>query len=156
MQRVVHASGWGHLMFFRMRRLQKSMLADRRGATALEAAIVLPVFFGMTLATIEFGFLMYGLSLMHSAANIVARDIAVNAVDIGQAQADFERLQPSWFSGTSVTATRTNAGSSKLTAVNVQVSVPARQTTPIKILTGLYSWTLTANASVKQELPFNG
>lgn len=134
----------------------RSIFADRRGAAALEAAIILPVFFGMTLAIIEFGFLAYGVSLTRSVANIVARDIAVNAVDIGQAQADFERLQPRWFSGATVTATRTDAGNSKLTAVNVQVTVPARQTTPIKIVTRLYSWNLTANVSVKQELPYNG
>ena len=142
-------------MLIKLLRMQRQVLADRRGASALEAAIVLPIFFTFALGVIEFGFVLYAHSFLQSAATIVARDIAVNAVDIGQAQADFDQRQPGWMSGTTVTAIRMDTGNSKLTTVNVQVSVPARLTTPIKIITGMFAWTLTANVSAKQELPFN-
>lgn len=64
-----------------MKRLLRRLRADRSGATAVELAIVLPVFLILLLGTISAAQLAWTLNSLHYAVEEAARCSAVNLVD---------------------------------------------------------------------------
>lgn len=133
----------------------KALRDDRRGSPAIEFAILAPLLFTLTFGVIEYGFVFFGYSAIQQGANDVARRIAVNALDISQAQTAVNGDLPSWLGGVSVTARRTNPSDPTRSAVEVTAAMPAANTTPIHAFTTVFPWTLTSTVAVNQELPFS-
>lgn len=132
-----------------------SVLANRRGAAAMEFALVAPLLFSMMLGTIEYGFVFYGFSTMQYSANNVARSIAVNKMDINIAQAEVNSGMPAWVGPATVTAIRTNAADPTKSEIKLEATTPAKDATPITIFTTAFPVDLKSTVTVKTELPFD-
>jgi len=133
----------------------KALRGDLRGSPAIEFAITAPLLFTMIFAVIEYGFVFYGYSAIQQGANDTARQIAVNALDVSQAETAVNGYLPSWLAGVSVTARLTNPSDPTHSAVEVTAAMPAANTTPIHAFTTVFPWTLTSTVAVNQELPFS-
>lgn len=69
---------------------------DRRGATAAEFALILPVFTLMTAATLQYGVMMYTYNAALNGARSAARALAVGKVDEAGARAIMAAAMPGW------------------------------------------------------------
>lgn len=133
----------------------KSLQRCRKGAAATELALILPLLTTMILAVFEYGTVIYSYSMMQFGANRVARTIAVNRMTTAQAQVDVRAYFPGWVrNDVTVSVTQSNVANVNTNLVQVQLSVPADQATPLAILTRLVPWQLSASVTMKQELPY--
>ncbi len=133
----------------------KRVAACRRGATAAEVALTLPLLTTMILAIFEYGSVVYSYSLMQLGANRVARTVAVNQMTEAQAQSAVTQYLPGWVGNrATVTVTQTAPGDPNTNFINVRVTASATAATPMALLTRAVPWQLTANVSMKQELPY--
>jgi hypothetical protein len=130
-------------------------LAQRRGAVAMEYAIIAPLLFTMILGIIEYGFVFYGYSSVQLAANQTARDIAVNTHSIANAEEDLNAKLPPWIGPSEVTVVRTNPGDLEKSDIVVTAITDAGNATPIKLFTSVLPMELTTSVTVKGELPFD-
>ena len=109
----------------------------------------------MILAVFEYGCVVYSYSLMQFGANSVARSVAVNMMTEAQARTAVMQYVPGWMAnGTTVTVEQTAAADPNINLINVRVSASATTATPMALLTRAVPWQLTANVSMKQELPY--
>lgn len=133
----------------------RPILVHRRGAVALEFAIIAPLMFAMVLGILEYGFVFYGYSAVQTAANQTARDIAVNAASLASAQANLNARLPAWIGPSEVAVVKTNT--SDLTKSNIVLTAvtDAGNATPIKIFTAIMPMDLTTSVSVKSELQYD-
>jgi Flp pilus assembly protein TadG len=130
-------------------------IAHRRGAVAMEYAIIAPLLFTMILGIVEYGFVFYGYSSVQLAANQTARDIAVNTHNIANAEADLNAKLPPWIGPSEVTVVRTNPGDLDHSDIVVTATTDAGAATPIKLFTSVLPMELTTSVTVKGELPFD-
>lgn len=134
-----------------MRALQR----DRAGSAVSEFALILPLLSTFVLGIIEFGTIVYSYSAMQFAATAAARQFAVNVSDEAASLAAARAVLPGWArDDVSLTMTQSNAGDVTRNRVSVRLTVAAAQTTPMAMITRVVPLTLTAEASVKQELPY--
>ena len=66
---------------------KNSLLACRRGVSAVETALVLPIFLGLLFGIINFGLVMWTQASLHFAVEAAARCASVNAATCGSASA---------------------------------------------------------------------
>lgn len=136
-------------------RVLNKFLRDRRGAAAAEFALILPVFISMMFGSMEFSVLLYSYSSMQTAARDAARQVAVNSLTPTEAKNKLAAKMPKWMSGdTTVSITQTAPADPSSNIIQVNVSVPANQASPITLFTRGTTWTLSTQAEMKQELPF--
>jgi Flp pilus assembly protein TadG len=132
-----------------------TLAKSRRGAVAAESALVLPLLTTMILAVFEYGCVIYSYSLMQLGANRVARSVAVNVMSDAQAGTAMTGYLPGWMQGrTNVTVTQSAAIDPNANLISVRVTVPASAATPLSVLTRAVPWQLTADVTMKQELPY--
>jgi Flp pilus assembly protein TadG len=130
---------------------QRALRACRRGAAALEFALVAPLLFTMTLGIIEYGFVFYGYSVVQYGANNVARSVAVNTMDIANAPAAVKAYMPGWIPASNLTVTAQKSNTADPSRSDIQVRVVYA---PIHVFTNVFPLTMTADVAVKQELPY--
>lgn len=127
----------------------------RRGAAAAEVALTLPLLTTMILAVFEYGCVVYSYSLMQFGANRVARSVAVNVMTEAEAQTAVVQYLPGWLGNrATVTVSQTATADPTTNLINVRVSATAMAATPVALLTRAVPWQLTANVTMKQELPY--
>jgi len=117
--------------------------------------MLMPLLTTMLFGSFEYGSVIYSYSAMQFGANRVARTVAVNRMTNAQAQTQVRNYLPVWVRNdvvVSVSQTAPTDASSNL--VRVRLSVPARNATPLSMLTRVVPWQLTANVAMKQELPY--
>ena len=128
---------------------------SRRGAVASELALTLPLLTTMILAVFEYGCVIYSYSLMQFGANRVARSVAVNLMTDAQAQTMVSNYAPGWMRDRmTVAVTQSAAADPTQNLINVRVSATAASATPLALLTRAVPWQLTADVTMKQELPY--
>ena len=82
------------------------MLACRRGASAAEFALVLPLLLTLLLGTLQVGAMMYSYNLMVSSARDTARAMAVCTItDVSAARVQALQSLPPWVAANSWTIT---------------------------------------------------
>ena len=127
----------------------------RRGSASTELVLLMPLLASMLLGAAEYGMVIYSYSAMQFGANRVARTVAVNRMTPAQAQTEVRNYVPGWVrDDISVSVSQTAPTDANTNLVQVRLSVPAQQATPLAILTRFVPWQLTANVAMKQELPY--
>jgi hypothetical protein len=92
---------------------------------------------------------------MQFGANRVARSVAVNVMTEAEARTAVTRYLPGWLGNrATVTVSQSAAADPNTNIVSVRVSATAMAATPVAMLTRAVPWQLTANVSMKQELPY--
>ena len=132
-----------------------ALAAARAGAEASEVALVVPLLLTLFFGAIEYGGLAFSMSSMQFAANVVARDVAVNRLGEAEVPARVQALLPGWMQG-AVTAdlNESHPDDPRQNIIRLRLEAPASEVTPLAILTRLYPWTMHAEVDVRQELPY--
>ncbi len=129
--------------------------ACRRGAAAAEFAMVLPVLMGLTFGTFEYGIAFYTFNTMQAAARDVGRQVAVNTLPVGNAQAEIRARLPGWArEGANVAVTQSAPANPNTNVYTLVVTMPMDSATPIQFFSRLTNPTLRTELSMKQELPY--
>jgi Flp pilus assembly protein TadG len=132
------------------------MLRRREGAVAAEFALVAPLLFSLIMGGIEYGSLVYSMSSMQLAANVTARDIAVNNLSEAEAEARMAPYLPGWMAGDiSISLSESHPDQPRINTRKIRLTADAADAVAISIFTRAASWTVSAEANVQQEMPFN-
>lgn len=130
-------------------------IANNSGAVAAEFALVMPLLFTLLLGAIEFGVLLFTYSAMQMSAGTAARRIAVNTLDPADAGGVINQALPPWARpGVAWTISQTNSADPGTNIIRVRLTGQSDQLTVMPMLTRMVPWTLVADASTKQELPY--
>jgi hypothetical protein len=120
------------------------------GSSAVEFALVLPLFLLMLFGTADFGFVLYTQSIMENAARETARRMAVdNTFTTSQAQAFATDYLSSWPLTFAITPTRPTCGA--FTCAQVNITVPVGQAALMGDPFGIFSGNLAAQVTMRQE-----
>lgn len=132
-----------------------AIMGCRRGAVAIEAALVVPVLLALMLGTLEYGLLLFTYSSMQSAGRDVTRQISVNYAAAADATSLVTSRLPSWSkAATTVTVTQSAPADPTANVIDVTISVPAKNATPLNFFVTLGGdWTLSTEVQMKQEVP---
>ncbi len=123
---------------------------------AAEFALVVPLFITMLFGSIEYGYVFAGYSSMQSAARLVLRQVAANTVGVDAAAAATKSHLPPWVAGAStVSVTQSDAANPLSNRIRITVQAPVTGMTPLAVFTQLTPWTVSADVSMTQELPFD-
>ena len=130
------------------------LVACRRGAVSLEAAILWPVMIALLLGVIEFALMFFTYGAMQTAAREVARQLAVNFTSPAQAAELIGARMPQWTGGASVIeVTQTNPGDAAANVIRVSVTLPAAEATPVRFfIRAVDPFDLRAEVVMKQEI----
>ena len=125
----------------------RALARDRRGATAMEFALIVPVFCAMLLGTMQYGVLMFAYEAMQDTAREASRKLATGAATSADATTQARAALPSWVpsSAWSINAIDATAGNSVVTTI----SIPARTATVFGIVP--MPSTLSASVSMRKE-----
>jgi Flp pilus assembly protein TadG len=111
-------------------------LRDRTGTTAAEFALVLPLFTAIVLGIIEFGIVFFVYADMYASAATVARQVAVNQLDVSRAADATRSILPGWaVAASTVTVSQSNVGDPSTNIISINVQAPVNRITPISIFT---------------------
>ena len=136
-------------------RFARRVRADRAGSVASEFGLISPLLAMLLFSTVEMGSVFYCYSSMQMAANVAARRMAVNTIAPAAANALVASYVPGWAApAVTVTVTQSNAADSNANNIVVSMTASSDRLTPISLLTRLVPWTMTASATVKQEIPY--
>lgn len=130
-----------------------SFAKDSAGVSAVEFAIIMPVFMVMLMGAIEFGLIVFTFNAAQNAARDVARQLASNRITATSAAATAQGKVPSWVSSsTTVSVSQTTPGTASTNQFTVDIYIPA----PVASVTGFLSWTyrsliLHASVTMQQE-----
>jgi Flp pilus assembly protein TadG len=132
--------------------VRKRFLPDEEGVSAVEFALIMPLFISVAFAAVEFALIFFTYNAAGHAAWDVARQLATNRIVTSQASAIALAELPRWVRSS---ATATPASSSTDPSTNrftVTISFPARAASPTNVMSWAYgSLTLTATSSLQQE-----
>ena len=126
----------------------------RRGAAAVEMALVLPTFIAVIAGIIQYGSIISTEHLMVTAAREAARSYAVGASSAGQAQSIAQSRLAS--TGLTYTVTVTTATGANGDEVTVSITVPMADAAIIDVIGSIYaglgmSGTISATATMRVE-----
>lgn len=122
---------------------------------AVEFAMISPLLFAMVFGAIEYSFILFSYSTMQFGANVVSRQLSVNKVTLAGVPDSVKTYLPSWFKDTAtISVTQSDPTNPRTNVVKVRVTLPVSAATPISFFTRSATWTLTADASLNQEIPY--
>ena len=128
---------------------------SRAGSAASEFALIVPLLTTLLMGVIEFGTVFFSYSAMQFAAHDAARHMAVNVSSPAVALADASNLVPGWArDNVSMSVTQSNPADPSQNVIRVRLAANAREMAVMSMITRMVPWTLTADASIKQELPY--
>lgn len=143
---IFSSAGW------RRRALRPFMFCRcRRGAIAVEMALVTPVMLALTLGIIQFGMLFYLQNSMVNAARETSRALAIGSITSSQAQTYAEGLLVDWNVTFTVNPQMPNAADPTDTAVVVSISAPMSQAVVVDPFGVFGSNTISANAVMRKQ-----
>jgi Flp pilus assembly protein TadG len=117
--------------------------------------LLVPLLSTFLIGIIEFGTLFYSYSAMQFAATAAARQFAVNVSSEADALAAARDILPGWArDDIAVSLVQSDAADPNRNVITVRMSVDAAAATPLAMITRAVPWTLRAESSVKQELPY--
>lgn len=138
-----------------MRSLPAALCADRRASSATEFALLTPLVSMMLLGAVELGSIFYSYSAMQMGTAVAARRLAVNLATPAQARLDGLDVVPGWARGrVTATVTQSNSSDPGVNIIRVRMVATSNQIGAVALLTRLVPMTLTAETTVKQELPY--
>lgn len=115
------------------------LLKNKRGASAVELALIAPIFVAILMAMCEFGFIMFTYNTSQNAARDVARRLATNRLTTSNASADAISQLPPWVrSAAKVDISQTNSSDYAKNMFIVDIYYPAVAATPTNYLMSAY------------------
>jgi Flp pilus assembly protein TadG len=128
---------------------------DRKGAAAAEFALVLPAMMGLLFGTFEYGIAFFSFSAMQSAARDVTRQVAVNTMLAGGAEAAIRARLPTWArDNATVTVLQSAPANPAANVYTVRIAMPMSAATPIQFFSRVANPTLRTELRMKQEMPY--
>lgn len=132
----------------------RRVLCCRRGAVAVEGAIILPILVLLVVGVMEYGILLFTFMTLQSATREVTRAASVNFTAPADVPANLRARLPSWSRSTAeITVTQSAAGSPLTNVITVTATIPSSAATPIHLLTAVGDWDLKTVVKMKQEQP---
>ncbi|GGE07346.1 hypothetical protein GCM10011529_12200 [Polymorphobacter glacialis] len=117
--------------------------------------MISPLLMALFFGALEYSFILFSFSSMQFGANVVSRRLSVNKVTIANVPARVKTYLPGWFaSRATVSVTQSDPANPRTNVIKVRVTLPATAATPIALFTRNASWTLIADASLNQEIPY--
>lgn len=106
------------------RRRLLALHSARRGAVALEFAIIIPLLAAMLLAGIHYGMLIWSHNQMYGAARAAARSLAVSGATEAAARTTALANLPGWVDPAAWTVISQDIGSTGTNEVRATITVP--------------------------------
>jgi Flp pilus assembly protein TadG len=132
------------------RRSLQDFLAARRGAAALEFALVGLAYFPLCLGVFEVGLLLWTRSALITTANLTARCVAISSPSCTNAAQYAVTTAGNWLPTGTLTssgvAVQTSSSCSGASGTMVKVTVTSTGFSTLPVLSGLATTALTANA----------
>jgi Flp pilus assembly protein TadG len=117
--------------------------------------MVLPVLMGLTFGTFEYGIAFYTFNSMQAATRDVGRQVAINTLPAGSAQASIRARLPGWArDGATVNVTQSAPANPNTNIYTFVVTMPMDAATPIQFFSRVTNPTIRTELSMKQELPY--
>ncbi|MBP7242530.1 TadE/TadG family type IV pilus assembly protein [Amaricoccus sp.] len=131
------------------------IVACRRGAVSVEAALLMPALILLVIGAMEFGLLIFTYSAMQTATREAARELAVNFATAGSVAGAVRARLPQWSqAAATVEVSQSAPGNAAANVITVRVDMRADEATPVRIFTRLADeWGLRTEVVMKQELP---
>jgi Flp pilus assembly protein TadG len=126
---------------------------DDRGASAVEFALIIPVFLVLVMGVIEFGMIAYTYNASTSAARNVARQLATNRIKVSDAGGKAKETLPTWVKGSATVAVnQSNASNPSSNEFTVDIKVPASDAAISNVLIWAYgSLVINTKVTMQQE-----
>jgi Flp pilus assembly protein TadG len=107
--------------------------ADRRGAAAVEFALLLPLLTLMLTGVWQYGALFFSYNAMTTAARDGARALATGSATEAEVRANVVASMPGWMPAADVTVVARNEASTGTAFVDTRITVPAAKATVFSI-----------------------
>jgi Flp pilus assembly protein TadG len=128
---------------------------DRRGAAAVEFALVVPAMMCLLFGTFEYGVAFFSYATTQAAVRDVTRQVAVNTLAVGSAESAIRSRLPAWArSAAAVTVSQSSPANPATNVYTVVVSMPMSSATPLQFFTLATNPTLRTELRMKQEMPY--
>lgn len=101
---------------------------DRRGAVAMEFALIIPVFCLLFIGTFQYGVLMFVYTAMEDTARDASRKLAIGSATRGDAELQARAALPSWVPSSSWSIVTSDPGGANAN-VSTSISIPAATAT---------------------------
>jgi len=125
------------------------------GASAVEFALVTPIFLLFVMGVIEFGLIFFSYNSALNVARDTARQLATNRLAATDAPSIAKAAMPTWIqknANLNVVVGQTTPTTQSTNIFTVTISFPASIATPVHFLSSFYSaFNLTAKVSMQQE-----
>ncbi|MCA9249286.1 MAG: pilus assembly protein [Planctomycetales bacterium] len=139
--------------YFRLHKLCRSCRRDRRGAAAVEFALVAPVFFLLVFGMIEYGRMVMVQQILTNASREGARKAVIEGTSSTDVQAAVQQyLTDASISGATVTVTSTApVAPDYADSMTVDVEIPFSQVSWLPTPMFLGSKQMTASSTMRKE-----
>lgn len=122
------------------------------GVTAVEFALIMPVFIVIAFGAIEFSLILFTYNSAGRAAWDVTRQLATNQITTSQVSSIAQAELPSWVRASATTTATSTSTDPTTNHYTVVISFPATAATPTKVISWAYkTLTLNATSTMKQE-----
>ncbi len=136
-------------------RLLGRLRRNRSGAAAVEMALVTPVMLGLLMGTFEYGIAFFTYNTMQVAARDVGRQVAINTMLVGNAEAAIRTRLPEWArTGATVTIQQSAPASPNTNVYTFIITMPMSAATPVRFFSLANNHQLRTELRMKQELPY--
>lgn len=110
---------------------------------------------GLMFGTFEYGIAFFSYTAAQSAVRDVTRQVAVNTMMVGSAEAAIKARLPDWTrSAATVTISQSSAANPAANVYTVVVAMPMSAATPLQFFSKVANPTLRTELRMKQEMPY--
>ena len=134
-------------------RRNRNLRRNESGASAVEFALIAPVFITLMMGIVEFSMVLYTYASAGHATRDVTRRIATNRLTAANASTTLKPQLPAWVQNhATVNVAQTTPGTPATNQITVTVSFPTSKATPTSFMTVAYgSSTLQTATTMQQE-----
>lgn len=132
--------------------MSRTFKDDRRGVSAVEFALILPILITALFGVLEFGLIAFTYNAANHAAWDVTRRLATNQIATTDVAADAVAELPSWVQPSATITPSASSSDPSTNQYTVTISFPAKAATPSNVLSWAYgAITLKVTCTMKQE-----
>lgn len=134
---------------------ERSIFSDNRGVSAIEFALIGPMFIGIFMAIAEFSMIFYCQNSAQNAARDTIRQLSINRITSSQAQTNVLSELPAWVvNSATVSVSQTSITDPTSNLIGIDVTFPASAAAPTGFFSSIYgSKIISAKATMVQEPP---
>jgi Flp pilus assembly protein TadG len=130
----------------------KCLLTDQKGVSAIEFALIGPVFVAIIMGGIEFGSIMYTYAAVEFVTNDITRQLATNRITQKDAQSAIPARLPRWAQAAATVTVTASSATPTANLYTISTSVPLVNATPSTFFATIYaSRSMKITATMQQE-----